>query len=75
MLINLSIVIFERHFLNALCSNINTRYDKFFNKLNKIIDCKGLEQEINKEYKKGESADGRPAYSGILLFKMLLMGI
>ena len=30
---------------------------------------------LKKVYKRGHSVDGRPAYSGLLLFKMLLLGI
>jgi len=36
---------------------------------------KVLEQRINKAYKKDEIVDRCPAYSGILLFKVLLMAI
>jgi IS5 family transposase len=34
-----------------------------------------MEKEIDKVYKRGKSVDGRPAYKGILLFKMLLIDI
>jgi IS5 family transposase len=47
----------------------------FFKQINLLIDWSALETEIAKAYKKGESVDGRPAYSGLLLFKMLLLGI
>jgi transposase, IS5 family len=50
-----------------------TRKNKFFTSISSIIDFDRLEKEINKVYKKGTSVDGRPSYSGILLFKMLLI--
>jgi IS5 family transposase len=50
-----------------------TRKNKFFTSISSIIDFDRLEKEINKVYKKGKSVDGRPSYSGILLFKMLLI--
>lgn len=46
---------------------------QFFNQIDKIIDWHKIEKEINKYYKKGLSADGRPSYSGLLLFKMSLL--
>ena len=44
-------------------------------KTNALIDWQVIEKELNKYYKKGQSTSGRPAYSGLLLFKMLLLGI
>lgn len=52
-----------------------TRRQDFFNRVNKLIDWDKIEFELNKIYKKGNSVDGRPAYSGLLLFKMLLIEI
>lgn len=52
-----------------------TRRQNFFDSINKLIDWNKIEIELNKIYKKGESVDGRPAYSGLLLFKMLLIEI
>ncbi|MDR0619793.1 MAG: IS5 family transposase [Bacteroidales bacterium] len=43
--------------------------------MEKLIDWSSLDEEIGKVYKRGLSVDGRPAYKGILLFKMLLLGI
>jgi len=51
------------------------RKNTFFKQINILIDWKEVEKEVNKVYKRGHSVDGRPAYSGILLFKMLLIGI
>ena len=45
----------------------------FFNHINKIVDWNKIEIIIKKYYNKGKSADGRPAYEGILLFKITLL--
>jgi IS5 family transposase len=45
----------------------------FFDNINKIVDWNKLELIIKKYYNKGMSADGRPAYEGILLFKITLL--
>ena len=47
----------------------------FFKQINMLIDWVEIEKEIKKVYKRGHSVDGRPAYRGLLLFKMLLIGI
>jgi IS5 family transposase len=52
-----------------------TRKNTFFKPINMLIDWNEVEKEIKKVYKRGHSVDGRPAYSGLLLFKMLLLGI
>ena len=51
------------------------RKNTFFKQINTLIDWKEIDKEIVKVYKRGYSVDGRPAYSGLLLFKMLLPGI
>lgn len=45
----------------------------FFTQVDKIIDWKLIEKEINKSYQKGLSVDGRKSYSGLLLFKLNLL--
>lgn len=45
----------------------------FFEQVNKIINWDTIEKEIGKHYKRGISADGRPSYSGLLLFKLNLL--
>ena len=45
----------------------------FFDHINKIVDWHKLESLIKKYYNKGQSVDGRPAYEGILLFKITLL--
>lgn len=47
--------------------------NKFFSAINATIDWVPIEKDINKVYKKGRSATGRSSYSGLLLFKMLLI--
>lgn len=46
---------------------------KFFDSINEIIDWKNIERFINQHYKKGNRTDGRPAYPGLLLFKLNLL--
>lgn len=45
----------------------------FFMQVDKAIDWNEVEQVLNKYYRKGFSVDGRPAYSGLVLFKMCLL--
>jgi transposase, IS5 family len=55
--------------------SINNRKIKkqFFDQMEKIIDWNKMDVEIKKYYKKGQSVDGRPSYSGLILFKMNLL--
>ena len=48
---------------------------QFFNQIDTLIDWGKIETEIKKYYSKGLSADGRPSYSGLLLFKMSLLQV
>lgn len=52
-----------------------TKKAKFFKDINLIVDWNKVEKEIEKYYNKGASVAGRPSYSGLVLFKMLLVGI
>jgi IS5 family transposase len=45
----------------------------FLDKINILIDWKGIEKLLRKKYKKTESADGRPAYPPLPMFKLLLL--
>jgi len=45
----------------------------FFEQINQIINWQQVEDEIKKYYTKGESVDGRPSYSGLVLFKISLL--
>lgn len=45
----------------------------FFDNINKIVDWNKLVTILKKYYNKGNSVDGRPAYEGILLFKITLL--
>ena len=52
-----------------------TRKGNFLKQMDLLIDWLALAQEIQKYYHPHTDVTGRPAYSGILLFKMLLVGI
>ena len=45
----------------------------FFSQINTLIDWDAIEKLIDADYSKGESAVGKPSYSGLLLFKMCLL--
>lgn len=46
---------------------------QFFNQMNLLLDWAAIEAELKKHYHKGYSVAGRPSYSALLLFKMLLL--
>ena len=52
-----------------------TRKGNFLNQIDQLIDWKPIEQAIAQHYAPTSDATGRPAYPGLLLFKMLLVGI
>jgi len=52
-----------------------TRKGNFLKQMDLLIDWNTLAQEIQKYYHPKTDVTGRPAYAGILLFKMLLVGI
>lgn len=52
-----------------------TAKNTFYSHINTIIDFQSIDKEIVKYYSPGQSAVGKPGYSGLLLFKMLLIGI
>jgi len=45
----------------------------FFGQIDKIVDWRPISNLINKHYVKGMSVTGKPAYEGLLLFKMCLL--
>ena len=45
----------------------------FFDQINALLDWKAIERELRKYYTKGLSANGRPSYRGLLLFKITLL--
>lgn len=59
---------------DVLCS-VRTRKAKntFLEQIDTLIDWTAIEKLINKYYTKTKSATGRPAYSGLCLFKMSLL--
>ena len=44
-----------------------------FERVNQLVDWESIDKEISKHYIKGKSVDGRESYSGLILFKMLLL--
>ena len=55
--------------------NHRTRKGNFLNQIDHLIDWKAVESKIVIHYWPSNDVTGRPAYSGLLLFKMLLVGI
>ncbi len=51
-----------------------TSKNTFYSQINTIIDWKIIDNEIVKFYTSGKDATGKPSHSGLLLFKMLLVG-
>ena len=54
---------------------LHTRRHKFFNSINTLVDWQPIAKELDKIYTRGRNKAGQRAYRGILLFKMLLIGI
>jgi transposase, IS5 family len=52
-----------------------TAKNTFYSQMNLLIDWQLIDNEINSFYKPSKSAVGQPSYSGLLLFKMLLLGV
>lgn len=52
-----------------------TRKGNFLNQIDQLIDWAPIEKTITKHYAPASDVTGRPAYPGILLFKMLLVGL
>lgn len=45
----------------------------FLDKIDKLINWQDIEKTLENKYKKRASADGRPAYPALLMFKLLLL--
>ena len=45
----------------------------FFRQMNELVDWQPVETIINEHYTKGKSAVGKPAYNGLMLFKVCLL--
>lgn len=52
-----------------------TRSAQFYSQMNLIINWKSIETVINRYYTKAHNLRGEKPYSGLVLFKMLLIGI
>lgn len=61
-------------FADAICDTRSRKIKNvFFNQVNQLVDWKPISTIINKHYSRGISATGKPAYDGLLLFKMSLL--
>lgn len=49
------------------------RTNTFLDAINNLIDWKIIEKRLTKKYKKTASADGRPAYPALPMFKLMLL--
>jgi len=52
-----------------------TRVSQFYKNMDQILEWKKIETLINRHYTKGYTLKGEKPYSGLVLFKMLLIGI
>ncbi|XOD67558.1 MAG: hypothetical protein ACMUEL_06380 [Flavobacteriales bacterium Tduv] len=52
---------------------LSTRRSEFFKRLKTLIHLEEMEKEIKKIYQKVKGIKGQPDYSGISLFKMMLL--
>lgn len=52
-----------------------TRKGNFLNQIDQLVDWQPIEREIRRHYAPVSDVVGRPAYPGLLLFKMLLVGL
>ena len=53
--------------------NLQRKFSNFLNQIDQLIDWKPIEHAIAKHYAPAFDVTGRPAYPGLLLFKMLLV--
>jgi len=61
-------------FADIICDTRNRKIKSvFFNQVNTLVDWRPISNIINKHYSRGVSAVGKPAYDGLLLFKMNLL--
>jgi transposase, IS5 family len=51
-----------------------TSKNTFYSQINTIIDWQRIDKQIVKYYASGQDVTGKPSHSGLLLFKMLLVG-
>lgn len=47
--------------------------NRFLDKIDALVDWKSIEKVLSKKYRKTASADGRPAYPALPMFKLLLL--
>ena len=65
----------QMSFASPYVEQRSARTSVFYDQINMLIDWNKIEKVINRYYQKNKTIEGRPAYNGVLLFKMLLLGI
>jgi IS5 family transposase len=59
---------------DSICDTRARKIKKvFFKQINTLLDWESISRTIDRYYKKGESAVGKPSYDGLLLFKICLL--
>lgn len=66
---------YQMSFASYYVEQRSARTSVFYDQINMLIDWSKIEKVINRYYHKKQTLDGRPAYNGVLLFKMLLLGM
>ena len=55
------------------CVKQKRHVNTFLDKIDRLIDWRPIERLLKQKYKKQASADGRPAYPALPMFKLLLL--
>ncbi len=59
---------------DSICAVRNRKIKKtFFSQMNALLDWSGLNTVLDQYYTKGKRGTGKPAYDGLLLFKVCLL--
>lgn len=66
---------FSDPYVSRKLQKIASGRKKFLLTLDQLIDWRPIESTINQVYSKGHNVSGQAAYPGLLLFKMLLLGM
>jgi len=62
----------EKSFVDLELENV-TNVNPVLEKINKLVKWDRINKKLISKYKKSASADGRPAYPAIVMFKVLLL--
>ena len=61
-------------FADSICDLRSRKIKRtFFTQINTLLDWQPVIEVLKEHYAKGQSATGKPSYSGLLLFKMSLL--